>query len=56
MYFIHFLVVMCGNIWASIWISDEKLLATNSQTLVGTFTDRQSDPIFENFYRPIERH
>jgi hypothetical protein len=55
MHFIHFWAAMCANIWAAIWISDEKLLATDSQTSAVTFTSRLSDPIFENCYQRIER-
>jgi hypothetical protein len=31
---------------------DEKFLATDCQTLVGTFTDRPFDAISKNFCRP----
>jgi hypothetical protein len=35
---------------------DEKLLATDSQMLVGTFIDRSFDAISKNFCRPTVRH
>jgi hypothetical protein len=44
---------MCGVVWAATWSNVEKLLAIDSKTSAGTFTDRPSDTVSENFCRPI---
>jgi hypothetical protein len=51
--YVVFLAVMHGVVWAANWPGYEKLLATDNQTSAGTFTNRPSDDVSDNFCQPI---